>query len=94
MGLYLLSPCLKPPAVDLAANLELSGEQKQLLLTSFSTATKWKPFFVMALRMFNLFCYECHMGTSGEGLGALFQALSHGVQSQHLQSMSESLEQG
>lgn len=60
-------PVLLPGALALAMNLELSGELKQLPL-----ALQWKPLFLPALRLFNLFCFECCMGVSGEGFGGSF----------------------
>lgn len=61
-------PARSPGTGVLAANLELSREPEQLPLTSFSPALQWKPLFLPALRMFNLFCFKCCMGTSGEGV--------------------------
>lgn len=64
-------PARTPGTGMFAANLELSGEPKQLPLTSLSTAPQWKPLFLLAFRLFNLFYFKCCMRTSGEGFGAL-----------------------
>jgi len=88
-------PAAQSPGTGvLAAKLELSGEWKKLPLTSLSTAPQSKPLFLPALKLFSLLCFKCCTGTSGEGLEVLSWDPSHGVQSQHLQSRSESLERG
>lgn len=65
-------PAWTPGTGMFAANLELSGELKQLPLTSLSTAPQWKPLFLLAFRLFNLFCFKCCMRTSGERFGGSF----------------------